>query len=190
MASIRLLLQIAVQYDLLIHHMDVKSTYLNAPLDYEIYVDLPEGFKGKNLNYVRKKSLYGLKQSSRTWNKIFHTYLTTQNFEQSPVDLCMYVQNANQISIILLWVDDILIASKTEADLMKIKTILNSWFKMTDLGKLSWFLGIHFECKNSTIKMNRPRYIKKILSRFGMAACKLHSTPCEMDIRKHVTKSI
>ena len=42
MASIRLLLQIAVQYDLIIHHMDVKSAYLNAPLDYEIYVEPPE----------------------------------------------------------------------------------------------------------------------------------------------------
>ena len=38
MASIRLLLQIAVRYDLLIHHMDVESAYLNAPFDYEIYV--------------------------------------------------------------------------------------------------------------------------------------------------------
>ena len=62
--------------------MDVKSAYFNAPLDYEIYVELPDGFKGKNGNYVwqRKKSLYGLIQSGRTWNKTFHTYLTTQNF--------------------------------------------------------------------------------------------------------------
>ena len=52
MASIRLLSQIAVQYDLLIHHMDVKSAYLNAPLDYETYVDTPEGFEGKNGNYI------------------------------------------------------------------------------------------------------------------------------------------
>ena len=64
MASIRFLLQKAVQYDLLIHHIDVKSAYLNAPLDYEMYVEPPEGFKGKNGNYVwkLKKSLYGLKQ--------------------------------------------------------------------------------------------------------------------------------
>ena len=54
MASIRLLFQIAVQYDLLIHHLDVKSVYSNAPLDYEIYVEPPEGFKGKNGNYVWK----------------------------------------------------------------------------------------------------------------------------------------
>ena len=41
-------------YDLLIHHMDVKSAYLNAPLDYEIYVDPLEGFEGKNWNYIWK----------------------------------------------------------------------------------------------------------------------------------------
>ena len=52
MASIRLLLQIAIQSDLLIHHMDVKSAHLNTSLDYEIYVAPPEGFKGKNGNYV------------------------------------------------------------------------------------------------------------------------------------------
>ena len=140
MASTRLLLQIAVYYDLLIHHMDVKSAYLNAPLDYEIYVEPLEGFKSKNGNYVwkLKKSLYGLKQSSRTWNKTFHTYFTTQNFVQSPVNPFMYIQNiCNQISIILLWVDYILIASKTEAHLMQIKTRLNSRFKMTDLWQLS-----------------------------------------------------
>ena len=92
MASIRLVLQVAVQYDLLIHHMDVKSAYLNAPLDYEIYVELLKGFDGQNGNHVWKlKSLYGLKQSSQIWNKTFHSYLITQNFEQSPVDPCMYV---------------------------------------------------------------------------------------------------
>ena len=97
----------------------------------------------------------------------------------------MYIQNVHdQISIILLWFDDILTASKTEAHLMQIKTRLNSRFQMTDLGKLSWFLEIQFECKNNTIKMNQSRYIEKILSKFGMTDCKLCSTPCEMDITK------
>ena len=64
MASIKLLLLLAVHYDLLIHHMDVKSACLNASFDYEIYVEPPESLKGKNGNYVWKlKSLYGLKPS-------------------------------------------------------------------------------------------------------------------------------
>ena len=103
----------------------------------------------------------------------------------------MYVQNVHdQISIILLWVDDILIALKTEAHLMQIKTRLNSRFKMTDLGQLSWFLGKQFECENNTIKMNQWRYIEKILSKFDMAECKPRLTPCEMDIAQKVTKLI
>ena len=171
---------------MLIHHIDVKSAYLNAPLDYEIYVDPPKSFEGKNGNcWELRKSLYGLKQSGRTWNKTFHTYLITQNFKQSPVDPCIYIQNVNnQISIILLWVDDVLIAPKNEADLMKIKAKLNSRFKMTDLRKLSLLLGMQFECKNNTIAMDQSRYIEKILSKFGIEDCKPHSTPCEMDIKK------
>ena len=152
MSSVRFLLQTLVQYDVLIHHINVKSVYLNASLDYEIYVDPQKAFEGKNENYVwkLKKVLYGLKQGGQTWNKTFYTYLIEQSFKHSLVDSCMYSQNVNnQISIILLlWVDDMLIASKTETDLMKHKTKLNSRFKMTDLGKLSWFLEIQFECKN------------------------------------------
>ena len=67
---------------------------------------------------------------------------------------------------------------------MQIKTRLNSRFKMTDLGKLSWFLEIQFECKNNTVKINQSRYIEKILSKFGMANFKPRATPCEMDITK------
>ena len=83
-----------------------------------------------------------------------------------------------------LWVDDIFIASKTEANFMQIKTRLNARFKMTDLGKLPGSLWLQFECENNTIKMNQSRYIKKILSKFSMADGKPHSTPCEMDIMK------
>ena len=128
--------------------MNVKSAYLDTSLDYEIYVDPLEGFEGKNGNYVWKirKYLYRLKQSGRNWYKTFHTYLITRNFAQSPVDPCTYVQNFNnQISIILLWVDDVLMALKTDGDFMKIKAKLNSRFKMTDLEKLFWVLGIQFK---------------------------------------------
>ena len=74
----------------------------------------------------------------------------------------LYVHSKCQSNIHHFIVDS-LIASKTEADLMKIKIKLNSRFKMTDLEKLSWFLGIQFECKNNTIKMNPSRYIKDII---------------------------
>ena len=166
--------------------MDVKAAYLNAPLDCEIYIDPPKGFEDKTKNSVwkLKKSLYGLKQSGRTWNNMLHTYLIDKNFTRSPVDPCMYFKKVNNetSTILLLWVDDILIASKTEEELKIIKTSLNSRFKMTDLGRLSWFLGIKFKCKHDRIKMNQSKYIERILSKFNMENCKTQQTQHEMDL--------
>ena len=67
MTSIRVLMQLAAQHDLILHQMDVKTAYLNAPIDCEIYLDQPEGFQienkdDKRLVYKLNKSLYGLKQ--------------------------------------------------------------------------------------------------------------------------------
>ena len=80
MTSIRVLMQLAVQYNLTVHQMDVKTAYSNAPMDCELYVEQPEGFtvtnrKGEHLVYKLKKSLYGLKQSGRNWNGVLHSYL-------------------------------------------------------------------------------------------------------------------
>ena len=44
-STIRTLLQHAVQNDLIVHQMDIKSAYLNAPIDREIYIEQPEGFR-------------------------------------------------------------------------------------------------------------------------------------------------
>ena len=82
---------------MLIHHMDVKSAYFNAPIDREIYIQQPEGFEkcDKNSNELvckLKKSLYGLKQSGRNWNNTLHTYLVSEKFSQSLADQCVYVK--------------------------------------------------------------------------------------------------
>ena len=81
MSTIRTLLQHAMQNDLIVHQMDVKTAYLNAPIDREIYIEQPEGFRksgnsGETLVCKLKRSLYGLKQSGRNWNNLLHDYLT------------------------------------------------------------------------------------------------------------------
>ena len=78
--SIRILMQMVVQYDLIVYQMDVKMAYLHAPIDYEIFVEQPEGFKTNKLVYRLNKSLYGLKQSGKNWNKMLHECLTRNDF--------------------------------------------------------------------------------------------------------------
>ena len=83
------------QYDLLVHQMDVKTAYLNASIDCELYVEQPEGFvtvgeNGEKLVLKLTKSLYGLKQSGHNWNNVLHEYLIDEHFEQSLADHCVY----------------------------------------------------------------------------------------------------
>ena len=184
MSTIRTILQHAVQDNLIIHQMDVKTAYLNAPIDREIYIEQPEGFRksGKNgeaLVCKLKKSLYGLKQSGRNWNNLLHDYLANEKYNQSLADPCLYVRTTNGGCVILIvWVDDIIIAA-TDSDLLaEVKQSLSKRFKMKDLGELKWFLGTEFRRNKNGIQMNQTRYIQKILSKFKMSDCKPKPTPC------------
>ena len=95
LTSLHMLMQIAVQLDLIVHQMDVNSAYLNADIDTEIYVEQPKGFcntddLGRKLVWKLKKSLYGLKQSGRNWNNLLHKCLIDENFNQSLADTCVF----------------------------------------------------------------------------------------------------
>ncbi|RUS70255.1 hypothetical protein EGW08_021985 [Elysia chlorotica] len=152
--SIRMLMQLAAQHDLILHQMDVKTAYLNAPIDYEIFMEQPDGFKveaknGKKLVYRLNKSLYGLKQSGRYWNNLLHSFLIENDFQQSQSDHCVYTKSTeDETIIILVWVDDLIIAANSVDVLSRTKQMLKDRFKMKDLGKLAYFLGIDFNQGN------------------------------------------
>lgn len=189
--SIRTLMQLAVQHDLFVHQMDVKTAFLNAPIDCELYIEQPNGFviEGKNgekLVGKLKKSLYGLKQSGRNWYSLLSSCLTDLNFSQSLVDPCVFTRHNNEeITIIIVWVDDILIGSNCMSFLTDIKNCLNVKFQMKDLGEISSFLGIKFTRENNVIKMSQSKYVEKLLTKFNMYNCKPRSTPCEMGVNKY-----
>ena len=153
MSSVRMLLQKAVQNDMITHQMDTKTAYLNAPIDCDIYMEQPKGFETRGANGEKlvcklKKSLYGLKQSGRNWNNMLHNYLLSENFSQSSADPCVYVRNSESgCTILIVWVDDIIISATSTDLLCSVKENLCRRFKMKDLGKLSWFLGTEFKCK-------------------------------------------
>lgn len=175
MESVRILTQLAVQNDWKMHQIDVKGAYLHAPIECDVFVEQPEGFKQQDTNRVWKlnKSLYGLKQSGRNWNNLLQQYVTEMNFVQSTADPCVFYKTENSETIILLvWVDDIIIASSSE-DLMKsLKLKLNKRFNMKDLGELSSFIGIDFNITEDGISMPQSRYLINILKKFGFDQCK------------------
>lgn len=192
LTSLRMLLQLAVQNDFLIHQMDVKTAYLNANIDCEVYLEQPEGFaktdeNGNRLVCKLKKSLYGLKQSGRNWYNLLHDTLVEEKFEQFQTDHCVYKRvDENSTVLILFWVDDIIIFANDEVVLSSVKMSLCMKFKMQDLGKLSWFLGTEFVYNDDCVIMNQKKYCEKILARFNMPDCKPKCIPCDPGISKIV----
>jgi 5'-3' exoribonuclease 2 len=99
MSSVRVLMQHAVQNNMLVHQMMdyVKTAYLNEPIDCDIFVQQPKGYEkegenGEKLVCKLKKSSHELKQSGRNWNvMLLHNYLIKEGFTQYFADPCVYV---------------------------------------------------------------------------------------------------
>ena len=108
--SIRILLAIAAHYDYEIWQMDVKTTFLNENLSEEVYMTQPEGFISENCSKVCKlqRSIYGLKQASRSWNIRFDKTIKEFGFSQNLDEPCVYKKTSGSaIVFIVLYVDDI-----------------------------------------------------------------------------------
>ena len=181
----RILMQIAADQNLIIHQMDVKTAYLNAEIDTDIYLQQPEGYEiraedGSELVFRLNRSIYGLKQSGRNWNQLLHSFLEKNGFKRNPVDYCVYTKHDQDgLSIVIIWADDILIAASNRDILAQFKEMMKGEFKMKDFGEISYFLSITFDQRPNEISMDQTRFITNLLEKFSMSACKPRSTPCE-----------
>jgi hypothetical protein len=113
LTTIQVLLSLATSYGLLIHQIDVKTTFLNGELEEEIYIDQPDGFtvNGQERMLCKLlKYLYGLKQAPKQWHEKFDKTLTSVGFIVNETDKCMYYHFGGGEGVILcLYIDDILI---------------------------------------------------------------------------------
>nr|GEZ27081.1 retrotransposon protein, putative, Ty1-copia subclass [Tanacetum cinerariifolium] len=143
---IRILIAIAVYYEYEIWQMNVKTTFLNGHLSEEVYMEKPEGFV--NPKYPKhvcklKRSIYRLKQASRQWNKRFDDEIKKFGFTQNPDEPCVYLKaNGSYITILILYVDDILLMGNNIPMLQDVKSYLGRSFAMKDLGEAAYILGI------------------------------------------------
>ena len=196
MSSLRMLIQSSVDQDMCIQQMDVKSAYLNAPIDCELYVKQPKGYavydkSGKELVWKLRKSLYGLKQSGRNWNNVLHDTLVKQGYTQSEADPCLYmlIQGESKVHV-LVWVDDILVCSNDDKLLKCTKQMLSNSFKMKDLGTINKFLGIEFSVtEDGSITMSQKEYAERVLERFKMCKCNPRSYPMSESYCKDVDET-
>ncbi|KAJ9567272.1 LOW QUALITY PROTEIN: hypothetical protein OSB04_003238 [Centaurea solstitialis] len=176
--STRILMAILAYYNYEIWQMDVKTAFLNGKLTEDVYMLQPDEFMDpKNPNKVCKllKSIYGLKQASRSWNLHFD-----DEFEP-----CVYTKLSGSIvTFLVLYVDDILLIGNDVPTLQGVKAWLGKCFQMKDLGEAAYILGIKIYRNRSRrlIGLSQSTYIDKILKRFRMDESKKGFIPMQHGI--------
>ena len=176
--SVRIMLAIAAFFDYEIWQMDVKTAFLNGDIEEELYMMQPKGFVDpKDADKVCKlqRSIYGLKQASRSWNLRFDKVIKGFGFVQTYGEACIYKKvSGSSIAFLVLYVDDILLIGN-DVDLLKsVKDYLNSKFSMKDLGEAAYILGIKIYRDRSRrlIGLSQSTYLDKILNKFRMDGSK------------------
>jgi capsid portal protein len=137
---------LVAHYDLELRQMDLKMTFLNGDLLENVYMTQAKGFDMKGKEHMAchmKKSIYGLKQAPRQWYLKFDEIIINFGFKENEEDNCIYAKFKNgKFIFLILYVDDILLASSDVNLLQEMKVFLSSNFDMKDLGEASFVLGI------------------------------------------------
>ena len=189
-SSIRVLLSLVAMYNLELEQLDVKTAFLHGELEETIYMHQPEGFIIEGIEdheCLLKKSLYRLKQSPRQLYKRFDSFMIGCGYFKSKYDNCVYFKELVDRSFIylLLYIDDMLIATKDMSEIDWLKSQLSSELEMKDLEATKKILGmeIQWDQKARLFHLTQKKYIEKILEHFNMKDVKSISTPLAAHFR-------
>jgi hypothetical protein len=161
--SLRVFLSLVATLDLECDQADVETAFLNAFLGEVIYMRLPDGTL-----VMLRKCIYGLKQSPHNWNKLLDAILIKIGFTPTITDPCIYSGIIDGLqTYVLIYVDDILIASSKQAVVNEIKSQLASNFIISDLGPARFFLGYQIERNrhDRTIFLHQTSHSTEMLKR-------------------------
>lgn len=188
--TVRMLLALAAKSNWEVQHLDVKTAFLNGEITEEVYVAQPEGFvvKGReNLVYKLYKALYGLRQAPRAWYTKLSRCLEDMGFVRCPYEHAVYTKrNGQKVVIVAVYVDDLLVTGSDVCAIEDFKKQMNCKFEMSNLGRLSYYLGIEVAQGEGFIELKQSGYAKKLLAKAGMSGC--NPTKFPMDPKEQIHK--
>ena len=181
-ATLRFTIAVVTIEDWELRSVDITSAFTNGELEEDIYMRQPEGFHigGPDMVCKLKKSLYGLKQAARQWNKKLHSVLTEMGFKRIESDCSVYIYCNDEVKIIVpIYIDDITFASKSPSAIDKYVKILSQHLKCRDLGPTQFLLGVAIDrnCSTRTTTLHQHQFTIDLLEKYGMSDCKPVQTP-------------
>ena len=155
--------------------MNVVRAYLYGSLENEIYIKIPEWFKilepyiskSRELYSIKlQRTLYGLKQSVWMWSNSLNEYLLKEGYPNNPICPCVFIKKSQSWYVIItIYVNDLNII-RTLEELSRSIKYLKKKFKMKDLGKTKFCLGLQIKHLADKICIHQSTCTEKILKRF------------------------
>ncbi|KAJ4753844.1 polyprotein [Rhynchospora pubera] len=184
--TIRVILSLAVSHKWSIRQLDVNNAFLHGDLKERVFMSQPPGFIDPTRPdhvCLLSKSLYGLKQSPRAWFQKLSSTLFALGFLESQYDPSLFISHAhNHLTMILVYVDDILITGTNPSLISSYISHLHNSFSLKDLGDINFFLGIQITKTPTGLHLNQSKYIHDILVKANMVHAKHAPTPMSTSI--------
>jgi hypothetical protein len=188
MNSMHVLLSIATTYDLELQEADVDTAFLYGDMETELYMKQSTVFiePGKgHLVCKLKKCLYGTKQAARQWYLKKRSCMIKNGYKSCSAGNCIFIKEAyGKVSIIGIYVDDLIIACSSSQEVQSIIAFLKESFSIKELGNLQYCLGVKIDRDrpNGQMLLSQKAYVERLVEKFGLTDCKPCYTPYSMEV--------
>ncbi|CAI7828417.1 unnamed protein product [Closterium sp. NIES-54] len=170
--TLRVMLGTAANRGWRIKQMDITTAFLNGIILEELYMLQPEGLDdGSGRVCGLKKAIYGLKQAPRAWYHKLEETLLAGGFKKSECDHSLFLlQEKEQILMLLVYVDDIFLFSKSSAMIERVEEMLEMQFKCSKMGDVKYYLGMHVErdLDKGVLRLHQRKYCEGLAEKYGL----------------------
>ncbi|GAU39942.1 hypothetical protein TSUD_149520 [Trifolium subterraneum] len=175
LTSVRMLLAIASIKGWYLHQLDVNNAFLHGDLQEDVYMSIPDGVSCSKPH-----------QASRKWYEKLTSLLVREGNNQSSSDYSLFtLSHQGNFTILLIYVDDIILSGTSLDEIDRIKAILDTNFKIKYLGVVKYFLGLEVAHSKEGISISQRKYCLDLLKDSGLLGSKLASTPLDPSIKLH-----
>lgn len=193
MTNVKTLIHMIMMKGWDMYQLDVNNAFLHGDLHEEVYMATPQGLlmEEKSLVCRLNISLYGLKQASRQWYDKLAKVLYSRGYSHLDSDYSLFYEKTGaSLIFVVIYVDDMILTGNVVNEISSLKNSLHDQFKIKDLGKLHYFLGLEILYKDIGVLISQRKFIMDLLNEFDCSSYTPVALPLEATVKLSANKGI